>query len=141
MIAVLRDHFTPAEKKVLAKFVAWGRRVNVYGEPTNPVLLLTSNELTIDHHVLSGSSASKFTVWLTFLVRNKNEYHLIDVFRQKLEFPELNKFVIAHAQKYNADAILIDRREPLASAGRRQNQESLRAGPLEFHEKPILNEN
>ena len=33
---------------------------------------------------------------------------MIDVFRQKLEFPELNKFVIAHAQKYNADAILIE---------------------------------
>jgi hypothetical protein len=48
VIAALRDHFTTAEKKVLAKFVAWGRRVNVYGEPTNPVLLLTSNELTMD---------------------------------------------------------------------------------------------
>ena len=53
------------------------------------------------------TEASNFTVCLTFLVRNKNEYHLIDVFRQKLEFPELNKLVIAHAQKYNADAILI----------------------------------
>jgi hypothetical protein len=48
VIAVLRDHFTSAEKKVLAKFVAWGQRVNVYGEPTNPVLLLTSHELTMD---------------------------------------------------------------------------------------------
>jgi hypothetical protein len=51
VIAVLRDHFTAAEKKILAKFVAWGRRVNAYGEPTNPVLLLTSHELTMDHHL------------------------------------------------------------------------------------------
>ena len=33
---------------------------------------------------------------------------MIDVFRQKLEFPELNKLVIAHAQKYNADVIIIE---------------------------------
>jgi hypothetical protein len=53
VIAVLRDHFTTAEKKILTKFVAWGRRVNVYGEPTNPVLLLTSHELTMGHHLSS----------------------------------------------------------------------------------------
>ena len=51
VIAVLRDHFTVAEKKILTKFVAWSRRVNVYGEPMNPVLLLTSHELTMDHHL------------------------------------------------------------------------------------------
>ena len=45
VIAVLRDRFTAAEKKILTKFVTWGRRVNVYGGPTNPVLLLTSHEL------------------------------------------------------------------------------------------------
>jgi hypothetical protein len=65
VVAVLRDHFTTAEKKILAKFVAWGRRVNVYGEPTNPVLLLTSNELTMDHHLSStwkalGGQHAKF---------------------------------------------------------------------------------
>ena len=49
VIVVLRDHFTSAEKKILKKFVTWGRRVNAYGEPTNPVLLLTSHELTMDH--------------------------------------------------------------------------------------------
>ena len=53
VIAVLRDHFTAAEKKVLAKFVAWCRRVNAYGEPTNPLLLLTSNELMMEHYVSS----------------------------------------------------------------------------------------
>ncbi len=53
VIAVLRDHFTATEKKILTKFVAWGRRANVYGEPTNPVLLLTAHELTMDHHLSS----------------------------------------------------------------------------------------
>jgi hypothetical protein len=53
VIAVLRDHFTAAEKKTLIKFVNWGRRVNVYGEPTNTVLLLTSHELTMNHYISS----------------------------------------------------------------------------------------
>jgi hypothetical protein len=53
VIAVLRDAFTPAEQKILTKFVAWGRRVNAYGEPTNPVILLTSHELTMRHHLSS----------------------------------------------------------------------------------------
>ena len=65
VIAVLRDHFTVAEKKILTKFVAWSRRVNVYGEPTNPVLLLTSHELTMDFHLSStwkalGGQHAKF---------------------------------------------------------------------------------
>jgi hypothetical protein len=51
VVAVLRDHFTPAESNILRSFVTWGRRVNVYGEPTNPVLLLTSHELTMDYDV------------------------------------------------------------------------------------------
>ena len=65
VIAVLRDHFTTAEKKILTKFVTWGRGVNVYGEPTNPVVLLTSHELTMDHHLYStwkalGGQHAKF---------------------------------------------------------------------------------
>ena len=48
VISVLREDFTPAEKQLLEKFVNWGRRVNVHGEPTNPVLLFTAHELTTD---------------------------------------------------------------------------------------------
>lgn len=51
VVAVLRDQFTVAEKRLLSRFVKWGRRANVYGEPTNPVLLLTSNELTVEHYI------------------------------------------------------------------------------------------
>jgi hypothetical protein len=54
VIAVLRDHFTNLEKRALRSFVNWGRRVNDYGEPTNPVLLLTSHELTMDFGVSSA---------------------------------------------------------------------------------------
>jgi hypothetical protein len=49
VISVLRDHFTRTEQKLLKKFVNWGRRVNVHGEPTNPVVLLTAHELTMDY--------------------------------------------------------------------------------------------
>lgn len=54
VISVLRDHFTRTEKELLKKFVNWARRVNVHGEPTNPVVLLTSHELTSDD-VLSAT--------------------------------------------------------------------------------------
>jgi hypothetical protein len=49
VIAVMRDHFLPAEKRILEPFVKWGRRLNADREPSNPVLLLTSNELMCDH--------------------------------------------------------------------------------------------
>ena len=49
VISVLREDFTHAEKQLLEKFVNWGRRVNVYGQPTNPVVLLTAHELTMDY--------------------------------------------------------------------------------------------
>lgn len=49
VISVLRDHFTRTEKALLNKFVNWGRRVNIHGEPTNPVLLLTAHELTMGY--------------------------------------------------------------------------------------------
>lgn len=65
-IAVLRDHFTAKEKKLLKKLVAWGRRVNSFGQPTNPVLLLTSHELLMDFHISStwkklGGEHAKYT--------------------------------------------------------------------------------
>jgi hypothetical protein len=49
VISVLRDQFLPTEKRILEPFVKWGRRLNADREPTNPVVLLTSNELMFDH--------------------------------------------------------------------------------------------
>jgi hypothetical protein len=48
---VLREHFLASEKKILKSFVTWARRLNSFGEPTNPVLLMTSHELFMDHFI------------------------------------------------------------------------------------------
>ena len=48
VVSVLRDHFLPIEKRILEPFVKWGRRLNADREPTNPVVLLTANELMFD---------------------------------------------------------------------------------------------
>lgn len=66
VVAVLRDHFTAKEKKLLKGLVTWGRRVNAFGEPTHPVLLLTSHELLMDFHISStwkalGGEHAKYT--------------------------------------------------------------------------------
>jgi predicted phage terminase large subunit-like protein len=57
---------------------------------------------------MKSGDANDYSVCLTFRVRNRNEYYLIDIFRDRLEFPELAKFVIAHAQRFQATAILIE---------------------------------
>ena len=67
VISVLRDSFIPAEKKILRTFVNWARRLNVDGEPTNPVLLLTSHELLFDFHISEtwkglGDPHKKFSI-------------------------------------------------------------------------------
>ena len=51
VLSVLRDHFTANEKDILRPFVKWARRPDVRGEPSNPVVLLTSHELFMDHFV------------------------------------------------------------------------------------------
>jgi hypothetical protein len=51
VISVLRDHFLRSEKNLLKKFVTWGRRLNEYGQPTNPMVLLTQHELLMEHHL------------------------------------------------------------------------------------------
>jgi predicted phage terminase large subunit-like protein len=57
---------------------------------------------------MKPTDTSDYSVCLTFLVRNKNQYHLIDIYRDRPEFPDLAKFVASHAKKYAADAILIE---------------------------------
>lgn len=53
LISVMRDHFTPNEKKVLTSFVKWARRPNDAGQCTNPVILFTGHELFTDHNIAS----------------------------------------------------------------------------------------
>jgi len=57
---------------------------------------------------VKATAISNYSVCLTFLVRNKNEYYLFDVWRKKVEFPELCNAVAAQAAKYSPTAILIE---------------------------------
>jgi predicted phage terminase large subunit-like protein len=57
---------------------------------------------------IKGGPTNDYSVCLTFLIRNKNEYHLIDVFRKQIEFHELLKEVAPHAAKFNAGTVLIE---------------------------------
>jgi hypothetical protein len=51
VISVLREKFTDTEKKRLKAFVNWARRFDEQGYPTNPVILLTGNELFSDRGI------------------------------------------------------------------------------------------
>jgi hypothetical protein len=51
VISVLRDSFTTSEKKWLQQFVKWCRRLDKHGRQTNPVILLTANELFFEHGI------------------------------------------------------------------------------------------
>lgn len=54
------------------------------------------------------TATAAYSVCLVFLVRNNNEYYLIDVWRKKVEFPELCAAVVSLAGKYTPNAILIE---------------------------------
>ena len=51
VISVLRDSYTTSEKKLLTSFIKWCRRLNNSGLATNPVILLTSNELLLEFSI------------------------------------------------------------------------------------------
>jgi predicted phage terminase large subunit-like protein len=54
------------------------------------------------------TATSDYSVCLTFLVRNNNEYYLIDVWRMKVDFPDLCKAVSSQISKTKPNAILIE---------------------------------
>jgi predicted phage terminase large subunit-like protein len=57
---------------------------------------------------MKATGTSNYSVCLAFLVRNKNEYYLIDVWRQKVEFPELCAAIVEKQKKHQPNAILIE---------------------------------
>jgi predicted phage terminase large subunit-like protein len=57
---------------------------------------------------MTANAGSDYSVCLTFLVRNKNEYYLIDVWRRKVKFPELLAAVLSKAEEFQPNAILIE---------------------------------
>ena len=54
------------------------------------------------------TTTSDYSVCLTFLVRNNNEYYLIDIWRRKVAFHELCEEVVRQASRHQPDAILIE---------------------------------
>jgi predicted phage terminase large subunit-like protein len=54
------------------------------------------------------TASSSYSVCLTFLVRNNNEYYLRDLWRKRVEFPDLVQAVRSQAAKHNPTAILIE---------------------------------
>jgi predicted phage terminase large subunit-like protein len=83
----------------------WLRHVDVLPAPQQGDKIIQSWDTA-----MKAGEANDYSVCETFRVRNKNEYYLIDVFRDRLEFPELVRKVIELAQRYRPDAILIEDR-------------------------------
>jgi predicted phage terminase large subunit-like protein len=54
------------------------------------------------------TATSDYSVCLAFLVRNKSEYYLIDVWRRRVDFPELCAVIGSLAAKHRPNAILIE---------------------------------
>src|ERR1700677_3062605 len=59
---------------------------------------------------MKAGDSNDYSVCETFRVRNKNEYYLIDVFRDRLEFPDLVRKVIEMARRFQPNAVLIEDR-------------------------------
>lgn len=66
-----------------------------------------------DEIVQSWDTASKsgelndYSVCTTWLVRG-GDYYLLDLFRQRLRYPDLKRAIVAQAERYRPDAILIE---------------------------------
>jgi predicted phage terminase large subunit-like protein len=84
-----------------------------------------------DRIVQSWDTASKtsatndFSACTTWLMRGA-DYYLLDVLRERLEFPDLRRRIIAHAEAYEATAVLIED----AASGTPLIQELRSKGPL-----------
>jgi predicted phage terminase large subunit-like protein len=56
----------------------------------------------------TANESSAYSVCLTFLIRNKNEFFLLDVCRERLEYPDLKRRVVDQWQKYHPEKIVIE---------------------------------
>jgi predicted phage terminase large subunit-like protein len=88
-------------------------------------------QLPGDQIVQSWDTASKanktnnFSVCTTWLMRDA-DYYLLDVLRQRLEYPDLRRRILAHAEAYAATAVLIED----ASSGAPLIQDLIHEGKL-----------
>ncbi|GMO16196.1 hypothetical protein BwSH20_64500 [Bradyrhizobium ottawaense] len=63
--------------------------------------------LSCDMSAKAGEN-SNYSTCLAFLVRNRNEYYLIDLWRGKVEFPELRQVMLEQHAKHQPCATLIE---------------------------------
>ena len=54
-----------------------------------------------------ASAANDYSVCTTWLIRGK-DYYLLDVLRCRLEYPELRRKILAHAETHKASTVLIE---------------------------------
>ncbi len=76
----------------------------------------------------TASKASKtndFSVCTTWLMRDR-DYYLLHVLRQRLEYPDLRRRILAHAEAWDARAVLIED----AGSGMSLIQDLRHEGPL-----------
>jgi len=69
-----------------------------------------------------ANESSDYSACLTFLVRNKNQYYLIDAFRDKLEFPQLMEEIRQRSKKFAVDCVLIEDKASGTSATQQLRQ-------------------
>src|SRR5262249_39473728 len=55
-----------------------------------------------------ATATSNYSAMLVFLVRNTNEFYLIEIYIKRLEFPDLLEAYEALITNYNTNAVLID---------------------------------
>jgi predicted phage terminase large subunit-like protein len=73
----------------------------------------TPNPTEVTHIVQSWDTASKdtelsdYSVCSTWYVKN-NDYYLVDIYREKLDYPALREAVVRQAEKYRPASILIE---------------------------------
>ena len=70
--------------------------------PKNPTRIIQSWDTAFKAH--AGADPSCCTTWM----ETPHGYYLIDVYVEKIEYPELKKAVLFQAQKHNPIAILIE---------------------------------
>jgi predicted phage terminase large subunit-like protein len=96
----MQEPVPEAGNMLLREWLRWHDAVLVR-QPGDQIVLSLDTAVKV-------TATSNYSVCLVFVVRNNNEYYLIDVWRMKVEFPELCKEVAALAAKYKPNAILIE---------------------------------
>jgi predicted phage terminase large subunit-like protein len=80
----------------------WLRRFTSFTRHDGDVIVLSWDT------AMKSTPGSNYSVGLTFAVRNRNEYYLLDVYRARLDFPQLVSAAKMQTNKWLPNAILIE---------------------------------